>query len=62
MLHEPWLREVTHISCPEGWLQRERELKGPEEHFGLQLYNFCSLNRNLLENAVHFGPDICNVL
>lgn len=38
-----------------------KELKGPEEPFWLQIYNFCSLNMNLLENAAHFGPDVSYV-
>lgn len=38
-----------------------QELKGPEEPFGLQVYNFCPLNMNLLENAAHFEPDVSSV-
>lgn len=60
---EPWLREVTRFipwRTPKGEIWQA--LKGLEESFGLQVYNFsCSLNMNLLENTTHFGPDASSV-
>lgn len=60
---EPWLREVARFipwRTPKGEIWQA--LKGLEESFGLQVYNFsCSLNVNLLQSTTHFGPDASSV-